>query len=249
VVRSGQTAFAYDREVQPRPKLGRWTVALEALLAGNADKAAREQLTLIRIFEELRTRGYEGGYDAVRRYAQHHGVDRIAGGVEADESSEDRERNGQADDQRGAPAADKEQNHQRGQCAAEDALVDQAADRLAYVHRLIHHHVEVDAFGQAGEDRPQGGADAVDPAAAIAQVSSYAMSDLFYLPPGTIPPMVMPFDPTASLPLALVTASSPTFDETKLYDIAYFDLRNRLQGIAGVIAPAVYGGKLRRILA
>ena len=75
------------------------------------------------------------------------------------------------------------------------------------------------------------------------------MSDLFYLPPGTIPPMVMPFDPTATLPLALVTVSSPTVNETKLYDIAYFDLRNRLQGISGVIAPAIYGGKLRRVLA
>lgn len=89
----------------------------------------------------------------------------------------------------------------------------------------------------------------VEPASAIAQVSSYAMSDLFYLPPGTIPPMVMPFDPTAAVPLALITVSSPVFDETKLYDVAYFDLRNRLQGISGVIAPAVYGGKLRRILA
>src|SRR6516162_2674217 len=66
----------------------------------------------------------------------------------------------------------------------------------------------------------------IDPAEAIAQVSSYAMSDLFYLPPGTIPPMVMPFDPTATLPLALVTVSSPTVNETKLYDIAYFDMRN-----------------------
>jgi multidrug efflux pump subunit AcrB len=89
----------------------------------------------------------------------------------------------------------------------------------------------------------------IDPATAIAQVSSYAMSDLFYLPPGTIPPMVMPFDPTATMPLALVTVSSPELDETKLYDVAYFDLRNRLQGISGVIAPAVYGGRLRRILA
>src|SRR3989454_3209369 len=89
----------------------------------------------------------------------------------------------------------------------------------------------------------------VDPAAAIAQVSSYAMSDLFYLPPGTIPPMVMPFDPTATVPLALIAVSSPELDETRLYDVAYFDLRNRLQGIPGVIAPAIYGGKLRRILA
>jgi len=89
----------------------------------------------------------------------------------------------------------------------------------------------------------------VDPNTAMAQVTSLAMSDLYYLPPGTIPPMVMPFDPTATIPLALISVSSPTLDETKLYDVAYFDLRNRLQSISGVIAPAVYGGRLRRILA
>src|SRR5438128_3916585 len=88
----------------------------------------------------------------------------------------------------------------------------------------------------------------IDPNTAMSQVTSLAMSDLFYLPPGTIPPMVMPFDPAASVPLCLLAVSSETFDETKLYDVAYFDLRNRLQGIPGVIAPAVYGGKLRRIL-
>src|SRR5215813_13087040 len=89
----------------------------------------------------------------------------------------------------------------------------------------------------------------VDPNTAMSQVTSLAMSDLYYLPPGTVPPMVMPFDPTASIPLGLISVSSPAFDEKKLYDVAYFDLRNRLQGITGVIAPAVYGGKLRRILA
>ena len=70
MLRSGETSFAYDRDVQPLPKLGRWTTDLDELLAGNETKAAREQLTLIRIFEELRGRGYEGGYDAVRRYAR-----------------------------------------------------------------------------------------------------------------------------------------------------------------------------------
>src|SRR5713101_9300132 len=89
----------------------------------------------------------------------------------------------------------------------------------------------------------------IDPNTAMSQVSSLAISDLYYLPPGTIPPMVMPFDPTATLPLALLSVSSPTFHDAKLYDVAYFDLRNRLQGIAGVIAPAVYGGRIRRILA
>jgi multidrug efflux pump subunit AcrB len=43
---------------------------------------------------------------------------------------------------------------------------------------------------------------------AMSQVTSYAVSDMFYLPPGTIPPMVMPFDPTASVPLCLVSVSS-----------------------------------------
>src|SRR3974390_3321197 len=70
VLRSGGTSFEYEREVQPRPKLGRWTEELDGLLASNSTKPAREQLTLIRLFEELRERGYDGGYDAVRRYAR-----------------------------------------------------------------------------------------------------------------------------------------------------------------------------------
>ena len=41
VLRSGETSFEYDREVQPLPKLGRWTADLDELLAGNATKAAR----------------------------------------------------------------------------------------------------------------------------------------------------------------------------------------------------------------
>jgi multidrug efflux pump subunit AcrB len=59
--------------------------------------------------------------------------------------------------------------------------------------------------------------------------------------------MVMPYDPTASIPLALVTVSSPTINETQLYDVAYFNIRNMLSGITGVIAPAVFGGRIRRI--
>ena len=88
----------------------------------------------------------------------------------------------------------------------------------------------------------------IDPNTALSQVSSLAISDLYYMPPGTIPPMVMPYDPTASIPLALVTVSSPTINETQLYDVAYFNIRNMLSGITGVIAPAVFGGRIRRIL-
>jgi transposase len=70
VLRSGATAIDYARAVQPRPKLGPWCADLERLLAANEAKPARERLTLIRLFEELRGLGYTGGYDAVRRYAQ-----------------------------------------------------------------------------------------------------------------------------------------------------------------------------------
>jgi multidrug efflux pump subunit AcrB len=56
----------------------------------------------------------------------------------------------------------------------------------------------------------------IDPNTALSQVSSFAISDLYYLSPGTIPPMVMPFDPTAAQPLALLALSSDTLDETTL---------------------------------
>jgi transposase len=69
IVRSGETAFSYERSVQPQPRLGRWRDDLERMLAANAARASRDRLTLLRIFDELRELGYEGGYDAVRRYA------------------------------------------------------------------------------------------------------------------------------------------------------------------------------------
>jgi DNA replication protein DnaC/transposase len=70
VLRSGETSFSYEREIQPRPKLGRWKAELDRMLTANTSNPARERLTLIRLFEELRALGYEGGYDAVRRYAR-----------------------------------------------------------------------------------------------------------------------------------------------------------------------------------
>jgi hypothetical protein len=70
VLRSDATEFRYEREHQPLPKIGPWKIDLDSILAANHGKAPRERLTLIRIYEELRDRGYDGGYDAVRRYAK-----------------------------------------------------------------------------------------------------------------------------------------------------------------------------------
>jgi transposase len=69
-IRSEATEFRYERSVQPMPKLGAWREQLDELLAANEEKAARERLTLVRIFETLRDLGFDGGYDAVRRYAK-----------------------------------------------------------------------------------------------------------------------------------------------------------------------------------
>jgi hypothetical protein len=69
-IRSEVTEFRYERSVQPMPKLGAWRNQLDKLLAANEAKPARERLTLVHIFETLRDRGFDGGYDAVRRYTK-----------------------------------------------------------------------------------------------------------------------------------------------------------------------------------
>jgi hypothetical protein len=70
VIRSEATEFHYDRRRQPLPRIDPWRDQLDGLLLANEEKPRRERLTLMRIFEELRQLGYQGGYDAVRRYAR-----------------------------------------------------------------------------------------------------------------------------------------------------------------------------------
>ena len=68
-IRGDVAAFGYERTVQPLPKLGPWVGELERLVEANEGKRRRERLSLLRIFEQLQGLGYDGGYDAVRRYA------------------------------------------------------------------------------------------------------------------------------------------------------------------------------------
>ena len=70
IIRTGASAFTYERETQPYRKLGDWRAELDRLLAANEGKPSRERLTMIRVFEALRGLGYDGGYDAIRRYAR-----------------------------------------------------------------------------------------------------------------------------------------------------------------------------------
>jgi hypothetical protein len=69
VIRSNATEFHYERSTQPLPRIGPWRERLESLLEENEGKSARERLTLVRLFEELRGFSYSGSYAAVRCYA------------------------------------------------------------------------------------------------------------------------------------------------------------------------------------
>ena len=70
VIRSEMTEFHYERGRQPLPRIDPWREQLDGMLLANEGKPKRERLTLVRVFEELRGLGYEGGYDSVRRYAK-----------------------------------------------------------------------------------------------------------------------------------------------------------------------------------
>src|ERR1700741_2387527 len=83
VIRSQATEFRYQRSRQPLPRIDPWREQLEGLLLENEGKPVRERLTRMRIFEELRALGYEGSYDAIRRYAKRWRTKRGASTAEA----------------------------------------------------------------------------------------------------------------------------------------------------------------------
>lgn len=60
ILRSDATEFPYKREHHPLPRIGAWKGDIERFLVANEGKPSREQLTLIRIYEEIRALGYEG---------------------------------------------------------------------------------------------------------------------------------------------------------------------------------------------
>lgn len=70
VLRGEVTEFTYERATQPLPKLGPYEDALLSLLAEDKDRPARERRTAVLLYLELQQKGFEGGYDSVRRYVQ-----------------------------------------------------------------------------------------------------------------------------------------------------------------------------------
>jgi multidrug efflux pump subunit AcrB len=90
--------------------------------------------------------------------------------------------------------------------------------------------------------------DDIDPNAALTLTTSLAQGTLPTLPPNTLPPVVLPFDPTGTLPLGILTVNNPVLDEAHVKDLGRIDVRNMLGTVPGAVAPVVVGGKDRTIL-
>ncbi len=69
-IRAPEGVFDYHRSVQPLPRIGPFQERLDALLRENEARHRRDRLRMTRIHDLLRREGFEGSYDAVRRYAR-----------------------------------------------------------------------------------------------------------------------------------------------------------------------------------
>jgi multidrug efflux pump subunit AcrB len=90
--------------------------------------------------------------------------------------------------------------------------------------------------------------DEVDANGALTQVNSLALGVLPNLPPGTLPPVVLPFDPTSTVPVALVALNSKTQTESILYDVGRYEVRPMIMANPGASSPVVFGGKIRAVM-
>jgi multidrug efflux pump subunit AcrB len=87
----------------------------------------------------------------------------------------------------------------------------------------------------------------LDQSSAVTNVSNLAMADLRRLPPGTLPPVVLPFD-ASSLPVCLITLKAPGLSQAKLRDLGQYQVRNEVATVPGASVPQPFGGKYRQIM-
>ncbi len=86
-----------------------------------------------------------------------------------------------------------------------------------------------------------------NPDSDVTSVANLAMASLRYLPPGTLPPIVMQFD-ASSLPVCLVTLKGEGLSEAQLRDQGQFNIRNQMAGVPGASVPPAFGGRYRQIM-
>src|SRR5690242_17427482 len=88
----------------------------------------------------------------------------------------------------------------------------------------------------------------VDRSGAMTEVNSLAGWEYPTMPPGTLPPVVLPYDPTSATPVCIVALDSPSQGEATLFDTGRYEVRPMIMSQPGAIAPLVYGGKVRAVM-
>ena len=84
--------------------------------------------------------------------------------------------------------------------------------------------------------------------AAAANLATLAMGDLGLMPPGTLPPLVLKYNASSSIPVILVTVTGP-YGQTALQNEARYNVRNFMATVHGASVPYPFGGKIRQIMA
>jgi multidrug efflux pump subunit AcrB len=88
----------------------------------------------------------------------------------------------------------------------------------------------------------------IDRSGALTEVNSLAGWEYPTMPHGTLPPVVLPYDPTSATPVCLLALDSPTQGEAALFDVGRYEIRPQIMSQPGAIAPLVYGGKVRAVM-
>ena len=86
-----------------------------------------------------------------------------------------------------------------------------------------------------------------DASSAMNDIVNLEASDMFHLPPGIEHPFTLRSEP-ANLPVILAAISGDGLDETVLYKIGYYAVRNKMGGLKGVQIPHPFGGRFRQMM-
>jgi multidrug efflux pump subunit AcrB len=83
--------------------------------------------------------------------------------------------------------------------------------------------------------------------AAVAQIGAAASPIMKAMPPGTTPPLIIPYS-ASNVPVLQLGLSSPTLDEQGIYDLGTNFLRPGLATVQGAQLPLPIGGKQREVV-
>lgn len=86
-----------------------------------------------------------------------------------------------------------------------------------------------------------------DVTAAFTQITAVSQTILRRMPPGTSPPLIVPFVPS-SVPVLQLVLASDVLNSGALYDYGRLQLRSQIQSIPGLRLTLPYGGASRQIM-